>query len=786
MNTVPPVVVKPSLENLLAANWEHCRVILFSAPCGCGKTTTAAALLRGRHCVSADAAETDFASIRFPRNCEAVLIDNLQQLTDPTRQQALVELIRCRTELHFVLLGRCRVPGWLMPFQVSGLMLVLDTEALLLDRASARRMLEGAGLTVSPDDMTAIQQDFKGYPLSLTFLCAHLEPDAPYTRAVFDACRRDLFVYYDDAVFRRFDEPLRQLLVSLAPFGTFTVELARMVSGDPHAGERLGLLQRDTAMLLAEGLDSFRFWPIFRVFLQWEMQQHLIGSEQRILYSRAALYYELQGELREALRFYALAGEQSKISALLVKNAEQHPGVGHYRELQDYYFALPREEVLRSPTLMCGMSMLSAMCLDYESSEDWYCALRDYLSRLRKTDTEYRTAQSKLLYLDIALPQRGSKGLTELIANVFRVMADRQLAVPSFSVTSTLPSIMNGGKDFCDWSKKDELLYATMRRPVETVLGRDGVGLADCAICESKFEKGEDVSKRLLTLMSRLGEIQARGTPDIEFAVVGLLARVQVSQGKAYTALESLESLRAKFLAAGETRFLGNLDAMLCRIRLRVGGIDDAHVWLRDSAPQNDVRLWAMWRYQYLTRAMVQLTDGACEEALLLLARLEPYCERCGRVMDGLHLLLMTALCQERMGSPDWKDTLAQALDTCREYSFVWPVAQYGAAILPLLGGCGWEGDPAYLERLTAAARTQAVHYPRFLRRQAPAAAPLSAQELQVLKLMCENLSNQEIGEILNIKLPTVKTHVSHILQKLGVSRRSEAREAAERLRLIQ
>ena len=55
-----------------------------------------------------------------------------------------------------------------------------------------------------------------------------------------------------------------------------------------------------------------------------------------------------------------------------------------------------------------------------------------------------------------------------------------------------------------------------------------------------------------------------------------------------------------------------------------------------------------------------------------------------------------------------------------------------------------------------------------------------------MLKLMCENLSNQEIGEILNIKLPTVKTHVSHILQKLGVSRRSEAREAAERLRLIQ
>ena len=42
-----------------------------------------------------------------------------------------------------------------------------------------------------------------------------------------------------------------------------------------------------------------------------------------------------------------------------------------------------------------------------------------------------------------------------------------------------------------------------------------------------------------------------------------------------------------------------------------------------------------------------------------------------------------------------------------------------------------------------------------------------------------------EIGAILNIKLSTVKTHVWHILTKLNVSRRSEAKTAAKKLRLI-
>lgn len=35
------------------------------------------------------------------------------------------------------------------------------------------------------------------------------------------------------------------------------------------------------------------------------------------------------------------------------------------------------------------------------------------------------------------------------------------------------------------------MLYQVLRIPVEAVLGKDGVGLADCAIAESKFEKGE-------------------------------------------------------------------------------------------------------------------------------------------------------------------------------------------------------------------------------------------------------------------------------------------------------
>jgi two-component system nitrate/nitrite response regulator NarL len=54
-------------------------------------------------------------------------------------------------------------------------------------------------------------------------------------------------------------------------------------------------------------------------------------------------------------------------------------------------------------------------------------------------------------------------------------------------------------------------------------------------------------------------------------------------------------------------------------------------------------------------------------------------------------------------------------------------------------------------------------------------AEPLTARELEVVLLIDEGLSNQQIALRLHIELSTVKHHVHHILHKLGVARRSEA-----------
>jgi len=61
----------------------------------------------------------------------------------------------------------------------------------------------------------------------------------------------------------------------------------------------------------------------------------------------------------------------------------------------------------------------------------------------------------------------------------------------------------------------------------------------------------------------------------------------------------------------------------------------------------------------------------------------------------------------------------------------------------------------------------------------------ISKREYEVLELIAQGLSNQEIAEKLFVSLNTVKTHSSNLFMKLEVRRRTEAIRRAKELQLL-
>ena len=63
--------------------------------------------------------------------------------------------------------------------------------------------------------------------------------------------------------------------------------------------------------------------------------------------------------------------------------------------------------------------------------------------------------------------------------------------------------------------------------------------------------------------------------------------------------------------------------------------------------------------------------------------------------------------------------------------------------------------------------------------------APLTQREIEVVRYICDGMTNKQIGEEMEISYETVKEHVQHILRKIGLTDRTQAATWALRIGLI-
>ncbi|MCC7531529.1 MAG: response regulator transcription factor, partial [Candidatus Melainabacteria bacterium] len=112
---------------------------------------------------------------------------------------------------------------------------------------------------------------------------------------------------------------------------------------------------------------------------------------------------------------------------------------------------------------------------------------------------------------------------------------------------------------------------------------------------------------------------------------------------------------------------------------------------------------------------------------------------------------------------------------------------QLAMAIRCVADGAAWL-DPGVASRvLKACAVGGNVPQSAVSMTKQPTAAQqsLSQRELDVLKLVVDGLSNQEIADKLVVSVETVKTHMRHIMEKMAVSDRTQAAVKAMREGLV-
>lgn len=175
-----------------------------------------------------------------------------------------------------------------------------------------------------------------------------------------------------------------------------------------------------------------------------------------------------------------------------------------------------------------------------------------------------------------------------------------------------------------------------------------------------------------------------------------------------------------------------------------------------------------------------EASDGA--EALRLAHELKPDVVLMDLLMPGMDGITATAAIRREV-----PETEVLALTSVLEDSLVVGAVRAGA-IGYLLKDTQAE---ALCQAIKAAAAGQVQLTPKAAARlmqvvQAPEAPEaLTERETEVLKLLAQGYSNKQIARTLHNTEQTIKTHVSHILAKLGVQSRTQATLYAIRVGLV-
>jgi LuxR family maltose regulon positive regulatory protein len=261
-----------------------------------------------------------------------------------------------------------------------------------------------------------------------------------------------------------------------------------------------------------------------------------------------------------------------------------------------------------------------------------------------------------------------------------------------------------------------------------------------------------------------------------------LQARVKLARGDLVAAAAMLAESEQSARQNNYERRLPEIAEVQVLVHLRLGQVATAAQLVR---PYN----------LPLSRARVLLAQAEPSAALAVVAAYRQYVEARGWADERLKAMVLQALALRACGEKDEALRLfGDALASAEPRGFIRTFVDEGAPMAELLSEASRKGiRPGYAGKLLAAFPPLPEDAQRGIARSPVVAAagpravlePLTQRELDILRLMSQGLSNQEIGARLFLSVNTVKGHNRVLFDKLQVERRTEAIARARDLGLL-
>ena len=756
-----------------------------------------------------------------------LVIDDVHELgsTEVLRQLELL-LMRAPTALRFVLATRHDLRLGLHRLRLEGELTEIRAADLRFSLAEAGALFEAAGIALSGPALGSLYERTEGWAAGLRLAALSLagHPDPDRFAAEFSGSERTVAEYLLAEVLDRQSEPARRLLLRTSVLERVNGELADLLTGGSD-GERL-LQQLEQAGTFVAALDArrswFRYHQLFADLLQLELRGSA-AADLPALHAAAAGWYADHGYLVEAVRHAQAAADWGLAARLLSDHWVGFGLTGLGATAHELLARFPAGVIAADAELAARMAGDELARGSLEEAERYLTAATRGLESVPAD----RRARSQVVLAIVRMRFARQRGdLAAVAEQAQRLLAPAGTADPAeLGVGGDLRMLALIDLGIAEmWTARFEEADRHLEDGIALArqLGRpylEVTGLAHWAQLLSwrSFPLGVQRAVQAIELAGRHGWTEEPVTGLAHLA----LGVAEVAQGRLEEAERSLEraerTLRAEVEpAAGMRLHLGRGILELARGRYpeALAAIGTAerlttllvteHTLARRGKSlrlQALVRLGETQRVEHVLAEMdrAERDSGEMRIALaaLRLAQDDPEAATVALapVTDGsvpltnAHLwevqaFLLDATARDALGdAAAARRALERALDLAQPEGLLYPFLadpvpdlldrhrRHGTAhaaliadILNVLGGQKpvlRPGEPQGLRE------------------------PLSSAETRVLRYLPTKLSAPEIADQLYLSVNTVKTHMRHLYDKLGVHRRHEAVEQARALGLL-
>src|SRR6266540_8929 len=758
-----------------------------------------------------------------------LVLDDYHLIESPAVHDSLAFLLEhLSPNLHLVISSRSDPPIPLARFRARGQLAELRAADLRFTFEEAAAFLRSVwGLNLPAQSIAALEARTEGWVTGLQLAALSLRGASDPARLIqhFTGSNRYILDYLTEEVLAQQPDEVRSFLLQTAVLEHLSGPLCDLLTGRSDGQAMLAHLERANLFLvpLDEQRHWYRYHRLFADLLRARLQE---ADPKRVpeLHRKAAAWYKQYGLVSDALRHALAAGEAVWAARLVEQHVEEVLRRGEGETLRGWLAALPQEVVRSRPRLALAQAIAAFNAGRLHAAEPLLEQAEQALATAPREPYEPSIgkqmsmlanvpASIALLRAAVAALRGDAECTTELVRRAQAQLAEDERG-PRISVRWNLAQADWMRGRLADAERAFAAIVADGRQAGEphltltasSVLGRiqRAQGRLDAAL--RTYQAGLEFAARTGPTLVLSAAVAHVGMADVLYERNQLEhalrhAREGISLGRQLTTTQTLASglVRLAWIRQAMRDPVGARQAMeeayqvmpsreivalhnpvpaeRARLLLAQGDVKQAAHWVEERGLEQHEGGYAR-ELEELVLARYLLRQHMADRALALLARLAAAAKAQVRMGSLIEIHLLQALGFQAVGKADQAmNVVAQALLQAESEGYIRTFVDEGRPMAALLHRALSRGVTAdYTTRILAAFPSvdQGIQPS-----SAPVAAsftePLSARELEVLRLLSSGASNQEIAAELSIALTTARKHVSNIIGKLGVTNRTQA-----------